>query len=104
MSGLLTTTPIKHLVIIFQENVSFDHYFRTYPVAANPPAQPKFTAAANTPSVNGLSGYAMTHNPNQMITRIIVPFEGFPGRYVLHCHVLEHEDNEMMRPFEVIRG
>jgi phospholipase C len=61
-----TTTPIKHLVIIFQENVSFDHYFGTYPVAANPPGQPKFTAAANTPSVNGLNGYAMTHNPNQM--------------------------------------
>ena len=30
-----TTTPIKHIVIIFQENVSFDHYFATYPVAAN---------------------------------------------------------------------
>jgi spore coat protein A, manganese oxidase len=36
-----------------------------------------------------------------MVTRIIVPFEGFAGRYVWHCHVLEHEDNEMMRPFEV---
>ena len=30
-----TTTPIKHLVVIFQENVSFDHYFGTYPKAAN---------------------------------------------------------------------
>ena len=38
-----------------------------------------------------------------MITRIIIPFEGFVGRYVWHCHILEHEDNEMMRPFEVIR-
>jgi spore coat protein A, manganese oxidase len=37
-----------------------------------------------------------------MITRIIVPFQGYPGRYVWHCHVLEHEDNEMMRPYEVI--
>jgi spore coat protein A, manganese oxidase len=37
-----------------------------------------------------------------MVTRIIVPFEGFPGRYVWHCHILEHEDNEMMRPYEVI--
>lgn len=35
-------------------------------------------------------------------TRIIVKFEGYKGRYVWHCHVLEHEDNEMMRPFEVI--
>lgn len=36
------------------------------------------------------------------ITRILVPFEGFAGRYVWHCHILEHEDNEMMRPFEVL--
>lgn len=35
------------------------------------------------------------------ITRIIVPFEPYTGRYVWHCHILEHEDNEMMRPFEV---
>jgi spore coat protein A, manganese oxidase len=39
---------------------------------------------------------------SQMVTRIIVPFTGFTGRYVWHCHILEHEDNEMMRPYEVI--
>jgi spore coat protein A len=37
-----------------------------------------------------------------LIVRIIVPFDGFAGRYVWHCHLLEHEDNEMMRPFEVV--
>jgi spore coat protein A len=37
-----------------------------------------------------------------MVTRIIVRFEGFSGRYVWHCHILEHEDNEMMRPFDVV--
>lgn len=36
------------------------------------------------------------------VTRIIVRFEGYPGRYVWHCHVLEHEDNEMMRPYDVV--
>ena len=36
------------------------------------------------------------------ITRIIIPFEGYAGRYVWHCHLLEHEDNEMMRPYEVV--
>jgi spore coat protein A, manganese oxidase len=36
------------------------------------------------------------------ITRIIVKFEGYTGRYVWHCHVLEHAANEMMRPFEVV--
>jgi spore coat protein A len=39
-----------------------------------------------------------------MVTRILIPFEGFAGRYVWHCHILEHEDNEMMRPYEVIEG
>ena len=39
---------------------------------------------------------------SRMVTRIIVPFDGFTGRYVWHCHILEHEDNEMMRPYEVI--
>jgi spore coat protein A, manganese oxidase len=37
-----------------------------------------------------------------MVTRIIIPFEGYTGRYVWHCHILEHADNEMMRPYEVI--
>jgi spore coat protein A len=36
------------------------------------------------------------------VTRIIVKFEGYIGRYVWHCHILEHEDNEMMRPYEVV--
>jgi len=38
------------------------------------------------------------------VTRIIVPFVGYPGRYVWHCHILEHEDNEMMRPYEVVKS
>ena len=37
-----------------------------------------------------------------MVTRIITRFEGYAGRYVWHCHILEHEDNDMMRPFEII--
>jgi spore coat protein A len=39
-----------------------------------------------------------------MVTRIIVPFNAYPGKYVWHCHILEHEDNEMMRPFEIVAG
>jgi phospholipase C len=48
-------TPIQHVVVIFQENVSFDHYFGTYPKASNPAGEPAFTAAAGTPVVNSLS-------------------------------------------------
>jgi phospholipase C len=51
--------------VIYQENVSFDHYFATYPVAANNnPSEPSFTASSNTPSVNGLNGPLLTANPN----------------------------------------
>jgi spore coat protein A, manganese oxidase len=40
-------------------------------------------------------------NPHDVLT-ILVRFEGFTGRYVFHCHMAEHEDNDMMRPFEVV--
>ncbi len=59
-----TATPIKHLVVIFDENISFDHYFGTYPNATNPKGEPTFHAAPGTPSVNGLTGALLTHNPN----------------------------------------
>ena len=60
-----TTTPIQHVVVIFQENVSFDHYFATYPTALNTTlGEPVFAAAPNTPPVNGLNGPLMTNNPN----------------------------------------
>jgi phospholipase C len=59
-----TATPVKHLVVIFQENVSFDHYFGTYPHATNPSGEPAFHAAPGTPSANGLAGPLLTNNPN----------------------------------------
>ena len=58
------STPIQHLVVIFQENISFDHYFGTYPFAANPEGQPPFYAYQNTPSVNGFSPAFLTNNAN----------------------------------------
>jgi spore coat protein A, manganese oxidase len=61
-----------------------------------------FTGPPEPPGANedGWKDTVQAHS--RMVTRIIVPFEGFPGRYVWHCHILEHEDNEMMRPYEVI--
>jgi spore coat protein A len=40
-------------------------------------------------------------NPGES-TSIIMRFSSFTGKYVWHCHILEHEDNEMMRPYEVL--
>ncbi len=64
-AGGSTATPIQHLVVIFQENVSFDHYFGTYPNALNTiPGEPKFYPSPFTPSVNGYTPALLTNNPN----------------------------------------
>jgi phospholipase C len=60
-----TRTPIKHVVVIFQENISFDHYFGTYPVATNPVGEPEFRGKDDTPRVNNLlSAGLLSVNPN----------------------------------------
>lgn len=63
-TGISTSTPIRHVVVIFQENVSFDHYFATYPNARNPAGVPQFVARQGTPQVNGLNDAMLNHNPN----------------------------------------
>src|SRR5215468_10068241 len=52
--GVATATPIKHLVVIFQENISYDHYFGTYPHAENNPGETPFKASRQTPPNNNL--------------------------------------------------
>jgi len=55
------------------------------------------------PPAAGETGWKDTVQAHpKMVTRIIVHFEGYSGRYVWHCHILEHEDNEMMRPYDVL--
>jgi spore coat protein A len=62
----------------------------------------RYTSPPLPPDPNEL-GWKDTVRVNaKTVTRIIVPFTGYPGRYVWHCHILEHEDNEMMRPYEVL--
>jgi phospholipase C len=67
------TTPsspgIQHIVVIFDENISFDHYFGTYPVATNPPGEPQFVAAAGTGVPEGLGGALLAANPNKTNAR-----------------------------------
>jgi phospholipase C len=57
---------IRHVVVIFQENVSFDHYFGTYPNALNSQGEPPFHALPGTPSVEGFSGDLLSRNPNML--------------------------------------
>jgi phospholipase C len=90
-----TATPIKHVVVIFQENVSFDHYFGTYPNAANTSGQ-TFTAKTGTPSVDGLSSALLTGNPNG-----VNPRRYDPARVsdVLTCDQ-DHNYNDEQRAFD----
>jgi phospholipase C len=60
-----TATPIKHVIVIFGENESFDHYFGTYPYATNPKGEPPFHALPDTPLANNLlGGGLLDQNPN----------------------------------------
>lgn len=64
--------------------------------------QLRYTSNVLPPEPNEL-GWKDTVRVNaKTVTRIIVPFVGYPGRYIWHCHILEHEDNEMMRPYEIL--
>ena len=70
VSDASTATPVKHLVVIFQENISFDHYFGTYPIAANTSGvifkaegKVKVNNLVNTPGAGGV-GNLLTNNPN----------------------------------------
>ena len=79
MAGVTPSTPIKHLVVIFQENISFDHYFATYPNASNSnESEPQFIANTNTPSVNGLTASLLT----AILTALIL--------FVFHDPMLPH--------------
>jgi phospholipase C len=69
------TTPIEHVVVIFPENISFDHYFGTYPDALNPPNEPQFHALPGTPAVNGLNNGLLTDNPNEDNPKRLGPAE-----------------------------
>ena len=93
------THPIHLHLVRFQvlDRQRFDidaHHYENKMQYLGPPIPPE-------PSERGWKDTVQAHP--ESVTRIIVRFEGYAGRYVWHCHVLEHAANEMMRPFEVVR-
>jgi spore coat protein A len=62
----------------------------------------RYTAPPEPPEPGEAGWKDTVRAHSRMVTRIIIKFEGYTGRYVWHCHNLEHEDNEMMRPFDVL--
>ena len=76
-----TATPIKHVIVIFGENESFDHYFGTYPYATNPRGEPQFHALPDTPRANNLlAGGLLDQNPNST-----QPFRMDTGKASVTC-------------------
>jgi spore coat protein A, manganese oxidase len=61
----------------------------------------RYTAEASKPEPQEMGWKDVVQCPPGMVTRIAVHFEGFAGRYLYHCHILEHEANMMMRPYEI---
>jgi len=70
-----TTTPIKHVVVIYDENISYDHYFGTYPHAVNATGETPFTAAAGTPTSNNYVAHPdlLGSNPNSVQPARLTP-------------------------------
>ena len=103
-----TTTPIKHLVILFQENVSFDHYFGTYPHATNTSGEPfhgphhvSINGLYDTAGLNG-RGTLLTNNPNSDAGgKQVNPRRLDPSNIndVLLCDQ-DHEYNDEQRAFD----
>ncbi|WP_238481010.1 multicopper oxidase family protein [Dyella telluris] len=92
------THPIHlHLVrfqILDRRPFDVDKYLSSKTIRYTGPAQPP------PPHEAGWKDTAQVY-PG-MVTRYIITFDGYKGRYVWHCHLLEHASNEMMRPFEVV--
>lgn len=94
------THPIHlHLVrfqVLDRRSFSVDDYL------ANNALSLHYTDEARKPAPHEMGWKDVVQCPPEMVTRIIVPFEGYAGRYLWHCHLLEHEANDMMRPYDVV--
>jgi len=62
----------------------------------------RYTGDVELPGEHEMGWKDVVQCPGGMVTRIVVPFHGYAGRYLWHCHILEHEANDMMRPYEVV--
>ncbi len=96
VSYSLTKTPIKHLIVIVQENVSFEHYFGTYPNAANIKNGTKFIHNNDTSSINGLSQSLLNNNTNKFKDEIANPYRIDPSQLrtcdVSHAYGVEQNE------------
>jgi spore coat protein A len=62
----------------------------------------RFVAEARPPAANETGWKDVVQCTPGEITRVLIHFDGYAGRSLYHCHILEHEANDMMRPYEVV--
>ena len=91
------THPIHLHMVRFQvldrRSFSVDDYLATNKLPL------RYTDKAQPPAAHEMGWKDVVQCPPETVTRILIPFQGYAGRYVWHCHVLEHEANDMMRPY-----
>ena len=63
----------------------------------------RYTGPALAPAAHEMGWKDVVQCPPGTVTRIVISFQGYAGRYLWHCHILEHEANDMMRPYEILR-
>lgn len=85
-----------HLVrfqVLDRQNFSVEEYLTNESVVTSSPRR--------LPGAHEMGWKDVVQCPPETITRIIVPFSPYAGRYLWHCHILEHEANDMMRPYQI---
>ena len=101
--NLSEDTHPMHVHLVQFQALRRDHY----DVEAYDPLQDRTTSPITFKSRGALdeneTGWKDTIrvNPGEMVT-IAATFDGYTGQYMYHCHMLDHEDNDMMRPFIVM--
>ena len=92
------THPIHlHMVrfqILDRQSFSIDDYLSDETLRSTGPVL--------APAAHEMGWKDVVQCPPGTVTRIIVPFNGYAGKYLWHCHILEHEANDMMRPYVVL--
>lgn len=86
-----------HLVdfqVLDRRPFDVDQYSKTGKVA--------YTGPAVLPDANEMGFKDVVRSNPGEVTRIIMRFLPYPGYFVYHCHILEHEDMDMMIPFQVV--
>ena len=90
--------------VLNRQPIAFDKHLIAPLCGSFPPFSPITVSGAPTPAVGYEKGFKDTVLcPPGQVTRVVVDFRNAQtGRFVWHCHILEHEDNEMMRPYDVV--